>query len=354
MSRRILLHIAFWFCFMAIFVIRDMLFAGPSDLKYPVGIRVLRFFFSELSLLPWKATPFYALFYFLIPRYFSNGAYLKTAGYFLLILGICLIGYRSMVGPVSQILYGEPPEFNVFSFRRFIFTLTDLLPALGMASTIKLLKSSVLFRKKEAALQHEKRLSELNFLKARTNSHFLFNTLNNLYGLVRRSDPEAADSILKLSSIIRYILQECDSDAIPIQNEIKIINDYLALESLRYDERLQVQFDVAVEDNNIQIPPLILLPFVENAFKHGVSETRENPYVDINLDVRGGRLHFQVNNSWDHEEEPAEEGIGLNNVKRLLDLVYSNHYTLQIKPENSDFEIELTIDLNQKNGYEFA
>ena len=331
---------------MTLFVIRDMLFAGPSDLKYPAGIRILRFYFSEISLLPWKAAPFYVLFYFLIPRFFSRGAYVTTALLFFLTLFVCIFGYRSMVTPVNQFMYGETPDFNVYSFRRFIFTLTDLLPALGLASTVKLLKGSIISRKKEAALKYEKRASELNFLKARTNSHFLFNSLNNLYGLVRRNDPRSADSILKLSNIVRYILQECDSETIPIENEIKVISDYLALEKLRYDDRLRVTFDINVKDRTLQIPPLVLLPFVENAFKHGVSETRVNPFVDIELSVDKGQLAFEVSNSWDEEHEMGEDGIGLKNVKRQLELMYDAQYMLQIEPGQNVFKIVLSIMLN--------
>ncbi len=350
MSQRVLRHSFFWFSFMALYIIRDMLFAGPSDLVYPFGQRILRFFFSELSLLPWKVIPFYVLFYFLIPRFFSRGAYGKTALFFFLTILICLFGYRSMIGPVSQMMYDETPDFNVYSIRRMISTLTDLLPALGLASTVKLLKGSIVFRQKEAALKHEKRVSELNFLKARTNSHFLFNSLNNLYGLVRRNDPNAADSILKLSNVVRYILQECDTNTIPVEKEIMVIQDYLALEELRYDEQLQVDFDVQVEDLQAEIPPLVLLPFVENAFKHGVSETRTSPFVDIRLQITNGKLQFSVKNSWDYKDKPIGEGIGLNNVKRQLDLIYDNRYTLQIEPDRDVFAIELLIHLNQQHG----
>ena len=345
-QRRVFVHSAFWLAFMALYVVRDMLFAGPSDLAYPFGLRLLRFFFSELSLLPWKAAPFYALFYFLIPRFFSRGAYLKTGMYFLGVLLICVVGYRSMVEPMNLLLYNEPTEYNVYSFRRILYTLTDLLPAVGLASAAKLLKGSVLFRKKEAALQQEKQAAELRFLKAQAHPHFLFNTLNNLYGLVRRNDPQSADYILKLSEVVRYILQECSSDRIPIEREIKVLQDYLALEELRYTERLGVAFEMEVHDLKQTIPPLILLPFVENAFKHGVSQTRENAFVDIKLAVTPARLHFRVSNSFDPEEQEQEAGIGLENVRRQLELIYGDRYTLNITPAGDVFSVDLNILLH--------
>ena len=340
------MHIVFWFAFMALYVVRDMLFAGPSDLAYPFGRRLLRFFFSELLLLPWKAAPFYALFYFLIPRFFSRGAYIRTGVFFLGVLAVCVVGYRSMVEPMNLWLYNEPTEYNVYSFRRILYTLTDLLPALGLASAAKLLKGSVLFRKKEAMLQREKQAAELRFLKAQTHPHFLFNTLNNLYGLVRRDDPRAAGYILKLSDVVRYILQECSSERIPLEKEVKVMQDFLALERLRYNDRLRVDFLVDVEDLNLDIPPLILLPFVENAFKHGVSQTRQDAFVEIRLVASPQEVQFHVSNSFDPEHHVHAKGIGLENVRRQLELIYGDRYTLQIQPEGNVFTIDLTICLN--------
>ncbi len=155
MYQRISRHILFWFCFVTLYVIQDLLFPPPSDLVYSFWVRVLRFFFSELSVLPWKAIPFYALFYYLIPRFFSRGAYVRTTVFFLLILAVCVVGYRSMITPISQILYNETPDFNVYSLKRLLYTTTDLLPGLGLAASVKLLIGSMAFRKKEAALQNE-------------------------------------------------------------------------------------------------------------------------------------------------------------------------------------------------------
>lgn len=350
MSQRIIRHIIFWLGFVTLYVIRDLLFPPPSDMVYPFAQRVLRFFFSELSVLPWKAIPFYALFYFLIPRYFSRGAYVKAALIFLAILAGCVLGYRSMVTPITQLMYNETPDFNVYSLKRMAYTLTDFLPALGLAASVKLLLNSVVSRRREAALQKEKKASELNFLKAQTNPHFLFNTLNNLYGLARKEDENTASYVLKLSGIVRYILQECSSDKIPIEKEIAVINDYVALEKLRYDDRLKITFDVSVADQQRQVPPLLLLPFVENAFKHGVSETRCSTFVHINLVVEDDTLLFTVANGRDEDAEPNEEGIGLANVQRQLDLLYGNNYSLEAGANGDVFNVALRIHLNENHG----
>ena len=323
-----------------------MLFAGPSDLKYPFEIRFLRFFLQELAFLPWKIIPFYFLFYFLIPRYFQKGYYFKTGFYLFICLTICVFGYRSLISPLSNLMYGETPEFSIYSLKRILYTLTDLLPALGIASAAKLLKGSIQAQKKEQALKEEKLASELNFLKAQTNPHFLFNTLNNLYGLARKQDENTAPSILKLSNIMRYILYECSGQRIPIKNEIQIIEDYIELEKLRYNDRLVVRFQRSIGDQETEIAPLILLPFVENAFKHGASEARFDSFIHINLELKNNQLHFQVMNSHDNETEHNFEGIGLKNVKRQLDLIYGNNYTLHIQPATATFSINLMIQLD--------
>ncbi len=350
MQTRVLRHIIFWLLFVTLYVIRDLLFPPPSDLVYPLGQRIARFFFSELVVLPWKAIPFYTLFYFLIPRYFSKGAYVKTSLFFVLILACCVVGYRSMIAPISEVLYNETPDFNVYSLKRLLYTTTDVLPALGLAASAKLLLGSMAFRKKEAALKEEKRAAELNFLKAQTNPHFLFNTLNNLYGLARKDDEHTADYILKLSNIVRYILQECSSPLIPVANEVTVIRDYLDLEKLRYDERLLVVFNEELEDPQARIPPLLLLPFVENAFKHGVSETRKEAFITIELRIAGGVLDFYVINARGEDEPAHAAGIGLQNVKRQLNLLYGDKYTLSAAPEGDVYNVHLRIHLDEVHG----
>lgn len=346
MSFRVLQHILFWLTFGLLYVIMDMLFAAPSDMAYPPVQRFFRFCVKELAFLPWKMIPFYFLFYYLIPKYFRKGHYLKMAGYFFLSIIVCLFGYRSMIAPVTHLMYGEIPDFNVYSLKRFLYSLTEILPAIGLASTIKLLKGSVASRRKEMALQKEKMDSELSFLKAQTDPHFLFNTLNNLYGLARKNDENTAPSIMKLSNIMRFILHECSSSRIPVEKEIKVIEDYMELEKLRYDDRLKVCFNKAIEKPNQQIAPLILLPFVENAFKHGAGESRFDILINIDLMVAEEILTFRIENNYDPEEAVETEGIGLKNVKRQLDLIYGKKYSLNIQPGEDTFLVDLSIKMN--------
>ena len=195
-------------------------------------------------------------------------------------------------------------------------------------------------------LRIEKQEAELNYLKAQTNPHFLFNTLNNIYSLARDKNDLAPESILRLSKILRFMLYETSGDYIPIEREVKIISDYIALEQLRYDESLRINFNYSVEDMKQALPPLLLIPLVENAFKHGVSETRGYPFVDIHLSVNKRQLTFVVKNSVDAvpEEERVKESIGLSNLRRQLELLYGD-YGLSVQRDRSVFTAVLKINL---------
>lgn len=195
-------------------------------------------------------------------------------------------------------------------------------------------------------LRIEKQAAELKYLKSQTNPHFLFNTLNNIYSLSRDKSDLAPESILRLSKILRYMLYEAGTEYVPIEQELKIISDYIALEQLRYDESLRINFNYDIEDMKQAIPPLLLIPLVENAFKHGVSETRGNPFIDIHLSVNKRQLNFVVKNSIEptSENQGVKENIGLSNLRRQLELLYKE-YDLSVQQFNSEFTATLKINL---------
>ena len=192
----------------------------------------------------------------------------------------------------------------------------------------------------------EKQQAELNYLKSQTNPHFLFNTLNNIYALAKDKSDLAPESILRLSKMLRYMLYETSGPYIAIEQELKIVSDYIALEKLRYDDSLRINFNHNIEDMKQALPPLLLIPLVENAFKHGVSETRNQPFVDIHLSVNQRQLMFVVKNS--SEEFPGEgrikENIGLSNLRRQLELLYTD-YNLSVQQDGSTFTAHLKINL---------
>jgi hypothetical protein len=192
----------------------------------------------------------------------------------------------------------------------------------------------------------EKQQAELNYLKSQTNPHFLFNTLNNIYSLARDKSDQAPESILRLSKILRFMLYETGGEYIAIEQELKIISDYIALEKLRYDDTLRINFNYDIEDMKQALPPLLLIPLVENAFKHGVSETRNQPFADIHLTVNKRQLAFVVKNSTEAfpGEGNVKENIGLSNLRRQLELLYKD-YNLSVQESESVFTATLKINL---------
>ena len=205
------------------------------------------------------------------------------------------------------------------------------------------------YRKLKAMAQQlriEKQEAELNYLRSQTNPHFLFNTLNNIYALAREKSDLAPESILRLSKILRFMLYETSSDYIGIGQELKVMDDYIALERLRYDESLRVTFTHDIEDMRQALPPLLLIPLVENAFKHGAAETRGQPFVEIHLSVHQRKLTFMVKNSTeaDAEEKRVTENIGLSNLRRQLELLYAD-YALSVQQEKTRFIATLHINL---------
>ena len=204
----------------------------------------------------------------------------------------------------------------------------------------------ILLRRAAQQLLIEKQQAELNYLKSQTNPHFLFNTLNNIYSLSRDKSDLAPESILRLSKILRYMLYETSGPYTAIGKDLKIIGDYIALEKLRYDEFLQVNFNNDIEDINQALPPLLLIPLVENAFKHGVSETRSQQFVDIHLSIKQRQLLFIVRNSIGDpgDDGTVKESIGLTNLRRQLELLYTE-YDLMLKQEANEFVATLKINL---------
>lgn len=204
----------------------------------------------------------------------------------------------------------------------------------------------VRLRRTAQQLRIEKQAAELNYLKSQTNPHFLFNTLNNIYSLSRDKSDLAPESIMRLSKILRYMLYEAGGEYIAIEQELKIIDDYIALEKLRYDETLRINFNYDVEDMKQSLPPLLLMPLVENAFKHGVSETRSRPYVAIHLAVKNRQLTFTVKNSTEdtYTETAVKENIGLSNLRRQLELLYTS-YKLDVNRGVGEFTAVLHINL---------
>lgn len=199
-------------------------------------------------------------------------------------------------------------------------------------------------RKKELA--NEKLVAELNFLKAQINPHFLFNTLNNLYYLAYTKSPNTTEVIAKLSQMMRYMIYDSNHPKVLLSKEIEYMQSYISLERLRLNNQIPIHFDIQGNIENVWITPLIFITFLENAFKHGVSNNNPKAWVDISIRLNGKECVYTVKNSKTESNGVEEKsGIGLQNVKRRLELSYPGQYQLTMNDKPEVFSVELSLTL---------
>jgi two-component system, LytTR family, sensor kinase len=335
---RPLRHLIFWIVYLLINV-RLQSF-NPDD-------NLLNLLLSELYVMPPKIALTYFVFYWIIPRYFKKDnpfflTFQLIACFFLSIFIYRLIIINVVLPQFYLELVGKKSWFDT---RLIWWTGWDVFITVAAASTIKLFRLYNKSQQHEQELTQQKLQSELNFLRAQTNPHFLFNTLNNLYGLARRKSDKTAESILTLSKIMRFVLNDCRQQFIPVSKEVAVIEDYIILEKLRYHDRLTVVFEKEIEDENQPIAPLLLLPFVENAFKHGGKGTTGDANIFIKIESSENKIYFEVKNNLEADSPREPTGIGLKNVRRQLELTYPDCHFLEIKPTENAFLVQLSIDL---------
>ncbi|WBX71560.1 sensor histidine kinase [Tenacibaculum retecalamus] len=201
-------------------------------------------------------------------------------------------------------------------------------------------------KEKGLVLEKEKSKNELKTLKAQLNPHFLFNTLNNIYSLSVSNSPKTSVSIGKLSEILDHVLYRCNGQFVSLSSEIELLKNYIELEKLRYDDRLQVLFTTNIEEDT-EIPPLILLSLVENAFKHGAGEDSGSPKIDIHILNNQKEFTFKISNTISKDYQPKnKESIGLINIRKQLNLIYKNNYNLNIDCSKSTFTVVLNVNRN--------
>jgi LytS/YehU family sensor histidine kinase len=210
---------------------------------------------------------------------------------------------------------------------------------------IKFIRDQLASKEKEKAQMKQRYESELKFLRNQTNPHFLMNTLNNIYALARKKSDNTAEVVMRLSEMLRFMLYESGGRFISLADEVRLVENYIEIEMIRYDNRLSLIFNKKIDNDSYRIAPLLLLPFAENAFKHGISETRFESFIYIDLIVEKGLLTFTVENSKDFCRDNGQKNIGLMNVKRQLELLYRD-YQLEVKDDTNIYTINLHINLN--------
>lgn len=213
-------------------------------------------------------------------------------------------------------------------------------------AAVKLMFDYSRLQQRMAETAKEKAETELNFLKSQINPHFLFNSLNSVYFLIDKNNTEARESLHKFSDMLRYQLYEVNGARIPVEKEINYLKDYVDLQKLRKDEHYSVTFNYSSAVNGFSIAPLLLIPFVENAFKHVSSHTNKTNFINLELNRSNGQFIFSAENSKDIGKATGTySGIGLNNVKRRLELLYPGKYELTISDEVDIYKVKLKLKI---------
>jgi sensor histidine kinase YesM len=284
----------------------------------------------------------YVVMYWILPRHRKKNQPLETVALTTITFLVC-----GIIGHLLFLPFGgyktETPTWDVAKImvRGFYAVLQG-----GLAIVIKLAMMWYENDKRVSAMEKSNLESELKMLKDQVNPHFMFNTLNNLYGLVGRNPIHAQESILRLSGILHFMLHESNYPTVPLHLEIRCINDYIELEKLRYSDSLSVSFNVQHEVRDLSIVPLSIFPFVENSFKHGASELIRDAWVNIDLSMYQNEFIFKIENSKSRtHKNPNSTGIGLKNVKRRLELIYGNDHKLQILDSTESYLVILKIAL---------
>ena len=374
---RLARHIAFWFlwclAFNILFHFPNQVFKGwgpfnPNN-KNIQQLGMPLFFIKTLIVNTFLATVvpqialIYALIYWLLPNYYFKRKNLFLAGG--ITISVLLIFYFvSAVFLYIVVIYGQIAGTNrltdgawafKFNLRPALVNHVSSLPiVLGFALMIKFVKRWWQKQKETELLAKEKTKAELQLLKAQVHPHFLFNTLNNIYYFTLTNSTQAPVMIKKLSGMLHYILNECDQPLVPLEKEIKMIQDYMALEKIRYAEQMQMTIDIEDNYTGKMIAPLLLIPFVENCFKHGASKMITEPWVKLYIYIENNRLHFSIRNSKPPSKDPIaakaclagrQGNIGLKNVRKRLELLYPGTHELNIVSEPDSYAVYLIVQL---------
>ena len=285
------------------------------------------------------------LFYFnvsvLMPKLFYKRKFVLYALIQLLMIGTLALFHWSFF---TLIVKQHP--FSLSGF--FLFNIFPYLFILACSTAYRMIQDRMETEQLSKERETENLKTELSFLRSQVNPHFMFNVLNNMVALARKKSDLLEPSLIQLSSLLRYMLYETDEDKVPLQKEIEYLHSYIDLQQQRFGKNLVMNVIITAVNNTYEIEPMLLIPFVENAFKHGTGMITK-PQIDVELKAEKNTLYFTVKNKYSDQYEEVKDktsGIGLTNVKRRLNLLYGNNHTLTIAKQDGWFITSLQINLH--------
>lgn len=284
---------------------------------------------------------FYLNALILIPRLFNRKKFLL---YFLSAVGIFFL-----VIAIHGVLFKLLTTGRTFKLlNAVVFSLAPFFLSLAASAVWEMWNEKSRADKKAREKQQENLKTELSFLRSQISPHFVFNILNNITALIRMKSDLAEPAIMKLSSLMQYMLYETDQERVLLKTEVAYLESYIDLQKQRFGKRVSIQVYFDLENEWAEIEPMLLIPFVENAFKHGVGMISK-PHIDISLRTRQDVLYFDISNKYNpdsHELKDKTSGIGLANVKRRIELLYSDRFSLEVSREDEIYHVSLSIHLH--------
>lgn len=348
---KILIHIAFWTMVMIL-----PWFMMSGNLEQP-GFFEGRYYIRIIN----GGLLFYLTYFYLVPEFYLKNQKLK---YFLYV-AVAIALFFGVTEVLNQWLFpddllkqrmdlirdklvNEGIDFHgPSSTMRYVNSIFISVLISAFAMGLRIASAYAEKEKQNRELEKDKLASDLGLLKSQVSPHFFFNTLNNIYALTESNSPEAGNAILKLSKMMRYVLYDSEQGSTTLEHEIRFMNHYIDLMRLRLSEKVNINVDFRPHSENISLPPMIFISFVENAFKHGISY-REPSFIDISLRTSPEQLNFTCRNSnfgQMIDQKGVHSGIGLENIRKRLALLYQDKHTLLINETPDVFEINLTIQL---------
>ena len=300
---------------------------------------------NGLIWLPVRLLYCYPLLYWILPKFLLKEKYAQFA---LIILFWAVAGYflnylfRAYVFiPIQERLDTAAINRNPWEANSFLVLTTTA----GVTSVIILFKHWMRSQQERMQAEKEKIISELQLLKAQVHPHFLFNTLNNIYSFSLENSSKTPGMILKLSSLLSYMLYDCKAEEVLLEKEIEVMKNYIDLEKERYGNNIDISLNIEGDVKNKFISPLLLLPFLENAFKHGTSEQLEKPWLNVDITVKEFIMRCKIANSKNEFVPFSQSGIGIQNVKKRLRFLYPDRHELKLADEGAFFVVSLMVKL---------
>lgn len=302
-------------------------------------------FFIELAYLPMRVCVAYLNYFYLSRKYLLKGDYKGYVGLTILSIIVAALVQRCITYYyIYPLLFPDWDAGSYWQAYRLVQPAMIITSPLIFIMGFSIASKWVSLERRTELLEKEKLKAELSYLRSQINPHFFFNTLNNLYGLAQEKSDKTAEVVMKLSILMNYILYEADQEQVPLSKEVEYIKNYIELEEIRYGNRFESSLIVQGDLSSLQIAPLLLLPFVENSFKHGVNRESEGAWISIKLTYKDNQLDFSISNSLLTEDNPqASGGLGLNNVVKRLNLLYPSKHQLVYGPEGDTYKVQLTI-----------